>query len=538
MFQSPAQTLAEIAKRGTAHLERVIAIDSHSDERSETIPSTEGQKRLASVLSDFFTELGFHSTIDENANLIVEIPSNLPADATGEPAMAPKLALMVHMDTARGTEAVAKLEVLEAWDGTRVPFPANERLQVSVENYPETAIYTGQDLLFGPGVAPIGLDDKLGMAELMTMVELLADNPDIPHGDLVLVFRPDEEIGRMAAVEALAGVLAASGVTRGYTVDGLAPFEVNVENFNAARGRISFDGEPLQLRPQLEARLLEFELFGCKSHGATAKSEGYLNSTVVLARACAPFAGREDIIPIAFHSDLNSEVDARVRFVVRGPDEAALVRAEKLLVNNINAELEPHAWKGARLEMRARAEIQPEGTLYSEVRDLLGHLAVFLNRKGPTPLLSEDSENDEGYSNPCFVSQEGHRATVDYRLRDFTDAGISARKRHLVMVSSTSPGKLSLALDDQYKNMGPSLAPYPELVSWAQEAAIGLEREVLRRPIRGGTGVDPFLAVGIPIANVGTGYFAPESEKEFTTRQNLAAHAVWLLNLVQVVARG
>lgn len=70
-----------------------------------------------------------------------------------------------------------------------------------------------------------------------------------------------------------------------------------------------------------------------------------------------------------------------------------------------------------------------------------------------------------------------------------------------------------------------------------QEAAIGLGREVLRRPIRGGTGVDPFLAAGIPIANVGTGYFAPESEKEFTTRQNLAAHAVWLLNLVQVVAR-
>ena len=57
-----------------------------------------------------------------------------------------------------------------------------------------------------------------------------------------------------------------------------------------------------------------------------------------------------------------------------------------------------------------------------------------------------------------------------------------------------------------------------------------------RRPIRGGTGVDPFLAVNVPIANLGTGYFAPESEKELTSKQNIARHVLWLAHLVQHIA--
>lgn len=85
--------------------------------------------------------------------------------------------------------------------------------------------------------------------------------------------------------------------------------------------------------------------------------------------------------------------------------------------------------------------------------------------------------------------------------------------------------------------MGPALAAYPELEEWATAAAVPLSAEVQRNPIRGGTGVDPFLQRGIPIANLGTGYFAPESEKELTSRQNIARHALWLTYLVQVVAR-
>jgi len=54
-------------------------------------------------------------------------------------------------------------------------------------------------------------------------------------------------------------------------------------------------------------------------------------------------------------------------------------------------------------------------------------------------------------------------------------------------------------------------------------------------PPQGVTGVDPFLDHGIPVANLGTGYFAPESEKEITSLQMMADHALWLVALVQVL---
>ena len=47
-----------LAQWGFEALQKVIAIDSSSDEKSATIPSTEGQRRLSRVLADHFAALG------------------------------------------------------------------------------------------------------------------------------------------------------------------------------------------------------------------------------------------------------------------------------------------------------------------------------------------------------------------------------------------------------------------------------------------------------------------------------------------------
>ena len=41
----------------------------------------------------------------------------------------------------------------------------------------------------------------------------------------------------------------------------------------------------------------------------------------------------------------------------------------------------------------------------------------------------------------------------------------------------------------------------------------------------------------IPIANLGTGYFAPETEKELTSMQVMAQHVLWLAAILQEVAK-
>ena len=527
---SPRQDLETLAVWGTEYLNRVIAIDSQSDEESDAIPSSEGQRRLADHLQGFFRELGYETEQDPHANLIVTIPSNLPAGAACS-----AVSFMVHMDTSEGTQAVPALETTAAWDGSRVRYPANDRLTVTVDNYPATRYFLGEDLLHGPGAYPVGLDDKLGMAELMTLARILKENPEILHGELVLVFRPDEEIGRMEAVKGLAKDLRRRQVRYGYTVDGITPFEINVENFNASRGRVTIEGRPLDLPPAAAARRVTLDIRGVNTHGATAKAEGYRNSTVLVALALKTLGDGDAIVPVDFRSDPALECNARAVFLVRGGAETDLDRLERTLVEAVEAETKPHGWKGAGVEVAERKPAPASGEGFTDAaRRLFANLATFLATPGVDPVLSEDSEGFQGYSNPHLVQSKDGALVLDYRLRDFEPDGLARREDHVRSVCRAT--NLPVEITAQYVNMGSELAKHPQLVAWAEEALRALEMEPVKEPIRGGTGVDPFLEQGIPVANLGTGYFAPESEKELTSRQNLARHALWLTHLVQVVA--
>ncbi len=515
MSISPRTDLATLAAWGTEALEALVAIDSSSDERSPTIPSSEGQRVLSRALADRAQALGFMSDADAHANLIVRIPASPGHEG------APKVALMAHMDTSHGTRALPRLAVCERWDGSRVPYAANPRLHVDAESYPLLRAFVGDDLLCGPGDFPFGLDDKLGIAEMLTLARLLSAEPALAHGEILLVFRPDEEIGRMEAVQGLAKALAERGVSFGYTIDGLEPFEVNVENFEAARARVSIVGRPLALSPR-PRHALRLGVTGVNTHGATAKSEGYLNATVVLARALAE---RTDVVPLSFVTDGSLECNAVVELLVEEGAEGAVVAAFEQVVA-------PARRRGADVRVLARGfEVQRSS---DAARQLLALLQTFLAPGGPSPLLSEDSDGYQGYSNPHRALPTDAGLAVDFRLRDFDESALAARTRHVEQCAA----RHGLAVESarQYVNMGPVLARYPDVPRFAEEAARAAGVEGRRRPIRGGTGVDPFLAVNVPIANLGTGYFAPESEKELTSRQNIARHVLWLAHLVQRVA--
>ncbi|MEM6732397.1 MAG: M20/M25/M40 family metallo-hydrolase, partial [Myxococcota bacterium] len=513
-----AQTLTDYA---VENLTRVIAIDSQSDELSDAIPSTEGQRRLSDELRRYFESLSFHCEQDENANLIVSVP----ARSTGNRG---PIALMVHIDTAKGTLAVPELCVLPSWDGTAVPYPKNPHLQVSTETFPTTRAYQGHDVLHGPGTAPVGFDDKLGVAQLMTLARVLAESPDLETPELLLVFRPDEEIGRMSAITGLAETLAKRGVTHGYTIDGLEPFEINTENFNASQATVDVEGSTLDAPDA--SRKLTLNVYGCKSHGATAKAEGYLNATVIFARLIGEFDPSEMTV-VDFKSDPDSEVNARVVLLLRAEDADALNTLEERAVSALGRALEPHAFKGARFEAESWKSATPAR---NDCHRALTFVRSLIETPGPKPLLSEDSDGYEGYSNPYAIEPTENGARIYVRLRDFTKDGLEAREAHVRAVARDF-GRADIAA--QYVNMGPALAARPELVAWADDALATLGIEPKHLPIRGGTGVDPFVERGISIANLGTGYFAPESEKELTSKQILAQTVRWLVELVRIIAR-
>ncbi len=502
----------ELADLSLRHLTSVVRVDSASDERSVTIPSTPGQKVLAEQLAEFFESCGCEVHIDRFGTVIAELPGR------GARAGDPALALLVHLDTARGTRAIERLSVTRSWDGSAIDFSANPDLQVSVANYPSLSTYRDHDVVHGPGDAPFGLDDKLGLTHMMTLAVLLRDQPEVPHRPLFLVARPDEEIGRHEALADLATYLAERGVTTGYTLDGLDPYEVNVENFEASHARVRFDSHPVAAVPSAFAKV---ELGGVNTHGATAWAEGHRAAVRFAAELAALLRERGVAAePVDFVSDPERDCDGVLTLAVAGDIEEALTAAVSEVVG-------PHVPRGASWSVQMDASAS---RMDGAIADALAWIAVFADSDPGFPLWAEDSHGRQGYSHPFRIVHGDSGPALDVRLRDFDRSGLDAREAHVRELA----GPREVTITQQYVNMGPALAQQPGLVSLALAAGaeVGVASEI--KPIRGGTGVDSLLDAGVFVANLGTGYFAPESEKELTSLQTMAGHATWVFALVQL----
>jgi di/tripeptidase len=496
---------ALLGRLSLEHLERVVAIDSQSDETSSSIPSTPGQAALARDLQAFYQGLGAQVSQDDSANVLALLPGR------GAGVHKPPLALMIHLDTARGTRAVPGLHVLEGWDGGRVPFPRNADIQVDLETYPCAGEWRGQDLVHGDGDLPFGLDDKLGLAHCMTLARLVVEH-DLECPPLLLIGRPDEEIGRMEAVEGLAEELVRRGVRYAYTIDGLLPFEINVENFNAAGASLLFPSRPFQPAGQL----VSLRIGGVNTHGATAMAEGYRAATRLATQIDAACAGATCVW---FHSDTVRDCDADTLWEVSDLRD---------FQETVVAVMGPHLARGASVDVGPGL-----GMGDAAVGQMLRFLRALYGSDPGFVVHCEESSGHQGYTNPYRARMVQGGLKLDLRLRDFRPDGIDQRVAHLREIA----GEQALEVLHQYVNMGPRLAQHPELAAWASQACEELELPVRIQPIRGGTGVDPFLDRGIPVANLGTGYFAPESEKEFTSVQMMGRHARWLVQLVGIIAR-
>lgn len=528
---TPAVDVRKLGAIALAHLRGVIAIDSASDERSDSIPSTPGQAVLANHVGAFFTSCGASVEIDDYANIIATLPGS------GRGVDQAPIAFMVHLDTARGTNATDALTLVRGWDGTSLSFTENPDLAVSVANYPSLSLFLGHDVVHGPGDAPIGLDDKLGLTHLMSLASLLSGGEPVDHPPLLFIGRPDEEIGRMAAIEGLALTLAERGVEFGYTVDGILPFEVNVENFNAASAKITFAPRAITLKGSLG---LALSLGGVNTHGCTAKAEGHRPATRFATELLARLKDANLPVEVAgFVSDTLRDCDGVLTLAVPNDDVAAQV------ATLAEAVIAPHRPRGASLlvaavplaEMVTDADTDLDLAAAGATADALAFIGAFLNSDGVHPIAAEDSEGREGYSQPYRLHPVDGGAVVDIRLRDFDTDGLIARQRHVEVVAAACEIQpVEVLLADQYVNMAPRLADRSDLVTWPMEAAHALGERAEKLPIRGGTGVDPFLDAGVPVANLGTGYFAPESEKELTSVQSMAGHATWLYSLVQRIA--
>lgn len=206
---------------------RYIQVETTSDERSDTCPSTPGQWELARMLVEELHAMGVSDAkVDGNCYVTAHIP------AKGQRKT--RLGLIAHMDTSDGVRGPTHPQIIPTYDGG----PITLKNGTVIDGFSFLPDLRGQELIVTDGTSVLGADDKAGVAEIMQLAQELM-TPDAPdHCALSIGFTPDEEIGRGADRFDVAGFAA----DYAYTVDGGALGELEYENFNAAACRVTVRG--------------------------------------------------------------------------------------------------------------------------------------------------------------------------------------------------------------------------------------------------------------------------------------------------------
>lgn len=213
---------------------RYAKIDTESDEKSTTCPSTNKQFNLGKVLKDELDQMDYIKTeLDENGYLFATIPANIKEKV-------PTVGFIAHLDTSPDMPGEnVKPIVIKDYSGKDITLNFEKNIVLSPNDFPELKNYIGQDLITTDGNTLLGADDKAGVAAIMEMARYFSDNPEVKHGVIKIGFTPDEEIGRGADLFDVKKF----GADFAYTIDGGRIGELEYENFNAAHAKLSVTGK-------------------------------------------------------------------------------------------------------------------------------------------------------------------------------------------------------------------------------------------------------------------------------------------------------
>lgn len=286
-----------------------VRIDTESDPESTQVPSTEKQKDLGRLLVKQLLDMGVQDAhLDVKGYVYATIPSNTTKDV-------PVICFCSHMDTSPDCSGRdVKPIVHRNYQGQDLILPDDPSVVIRPDEHPDLKKQIGHDIITASGRTLLGADDKAGIAEIMDAVRLWMSHDEIKHGEIKILFTPDEEIGR--------GVdhvdLDKLGADYAYTVDGETAGSIEDETFSADAVRVTIQG--VSVHPGFAKGQLESALRVVSDVVAALPKDRLSPETT---------SGREGFIhPV----DIQGSVDeARLDFIIRDFDTNRLKEHEDFL---------------------------------------------------------------------------------------------------------------------------------------------------------------------------------------------------------------
>jgi tripeptide aminopeptidase len=203
---------------------RYVQIDTQSDPLSSSHPSTAKQKDLSKILAEELKQMGIADAhMDEWGYVYATIPSNTDKKV-------PVICFCAHVDTAPDCSGTnVKPIVHKNYQGQDIILPDDKSQVLRLSEYPYLQTQMGNDIITASGTTLLGSDDKAGVAEIMDMVNFLMSDKKLKHGEIKILFTPDEEVGKGTEKVDLKKL----GADFGYTLDGGDAGSLEDETFSA-----------------------------------------------------------------------------------------------------------------------------------------------------------------------------------------------------------------------------------------------------------------------------------------------------------------
>ncbi len=215
---------------------RYVKIDTQSAEDQTTVPSTRKQLNLANLLAKELTALGAQNVrVSEFGIVYAMVPGNLPDNSK-----VPVVGFIAHMDTSPAVSGENVNAIIHKnYQGGDIVLPKDPTQVITPAKNPELKDLIGTDIITADGTTLLGSDDKSGVAEVMTMIDTLRQNPQLKHGSIAVAFTPDEEVGGGIEKFDVQGF----GAKVAYTVDGEVLGEISDETWSARTATVTFQGK-------------------------------------------------------------------------------------------------------------------------------------------------------------------------------------------------------------------------------------------------------------------------------------------------------
>ena len=286
-----------------------VKIDTQSDPKSATSPSTEKQKDLALLLVKELHDLGISNAhTNEFGYVYAHLESNVLIDV-------PAICFCAHMDTSPDCSGFGVKPIIhQNYQGKDIVLPDDPSVIIRLNEHPDLQEQFGNDIITASGTTLLGADNKAGVAEIMDVVAFWQQYPSVEHGPISIVFTPDEEVGRGTDHIDIQKINAVYG----YTLDGEKRGHLENETFSA-------DGFTIKIK-------------GISQHPGFAK--GRMESAIKIAAEIISNLSKENLSPETTEKmegfihpvDIQGHVEeAQIDFILRDFDTLKLIEYGTLL---------------------------------------------------------------------------------------------------------------------------------------------------------------------------------------------------------------